>query len=229
MTNNALTENDIVLAGEAALGLLGSADRAIVAARIATDRAFADEILLWEERLQPLLDNAADAPAPEVFDKLVAQLGKAATRRPANTTLRVWQAIAGTATAAAAVLAVMLLTPPTQPPSAAPLLVAALSNEAGPAAVTASYDSQQGDLILTPVGLNTGALYPELWVIDGAGDAKSLGIIEANRATRVRVNEALRARMIRGATLAVTLEPRGGAPGGKATGEVIVSGKIEAL
>ncbi len=229
MTNNALTENDIILAGEAALGLLGSADRAIVAARVATDRAFANEVLLWEERFQPLLGNAQVVPSPDVFDTLMAQLGKIATRRPANTPLRIWQAIAGTATVAAAALAVMLLNPPSVTPNATPVLIAALSNAAGRGAVTASYDSARGDLILSPVGLKTGALYPELWVIDDAGDAKSLGVIAANRATRVRVNQALRARMMRGATLAITLEPKGGAPGGKATGEVIVSGKIEAL
>jgi anti-sigma-K factor RskA len=227
MTNSALTENDIVLAGEAALGLLSSADRAVVAARVATDRAFANEVLLWEARFEPLLGNAQEAPSLALFDTLKAQLSVASTRRPANAPLRFWQAIAGIATVAAAALGVMILNPPT--PATAPLLIATLSSDIGSGAVTAAYDSKHGDLIVTPVGLKTGALYPELWVIDRAGDAKSLGIVKGSHATRVRVDARLRARMMRGATLAITLEPKGGAPHAKATGEVIVSGKIEAL
>jgi len=117
------------------------------------------------------------------------------------------------------------VTPPT--PSAP--LVAALGSDTGNAAITARYDAGSGELLLTPVALDTGALYPELWVIPADGKARSLGMMASDKPTQVTVNAELRTFMEQGATLAITPEPAGGAPGGKATGPVIASGKITTI
>jgi anti-sigma-K factor RskA len=86
-----------------------------------------------------------------------------------------------------------------------------------------------GELLITPVGIDTQQLYPELWIINAAGEAKSLGIVAHDHASRIIVSAALRDRMTAGATLAITAEPAGGAPGGKATGPVIVIGEMQTL
>lgn len=229
MTLAALSDDDIVLAGEAALGLLDRAGEASVAARIATDPAFAAEVNAWSERLSPLLVSAAEPPSAQVWNAVHAKLDTAATRRPANGPVRLWQAIAGTATAVAATLAIMLVNPPAQAPTPSNTLIAALGSETGRAAMTAAYDERRGELVMTPVALDVGARFAELWVIDGAGDAKSLGFVDGNSATRVPVALALRTRMKSGMTLAVTLENDNGAPHAKAAGPIVVSGKIEIL
>ena len=229
MTLAALSDDDIVLAGEAALGLLDRAGEASVAARIATDPAFAAEVNAWSERLTPLLASAATPPSAQVWNAVHAKLDTAATRRPANGSVRLWQAIAGTATAVAATLAIMLVNPPAQTPTPSNTLIAALGSETGRAAMTAAYDEARGELVMTPVALDVGARFAELWVIDGAGDAKSLGFVDGNSATRVPVALALRTRMKSGMTLAVTLENDNGAPHAKAAGPIVVSGKIEIL
>jgi anti-sigma-K factor RskA len=230
VTVRTLSEDDVVLAGEAALGLLDRAGEATVAARVATDAAFAAEVNAWTERLAPLLVSAAEPPSAKVWNDVRARLGSVATRRPANGPVRLWQAIAGTATAVAATLAIMLVNPPAQAPvTPAQTLVATLGSETGRAAMTAAYDAQRGELVMTPVSLDTGARFAELWVIDGTGDAKSLGFVDANGATRVPVAQALRTRMKSGMTLAVTLENDNGAPHAKAEGPIVVSGKIEIL
>jgi anti-sigma-K factor RskA len=230
MTAVLLSEDDIVLAGEAALGLLDRASEAVVASRIATDARFAAEVLAWQERFTPLFDVVPTLPSANVWNVVATKISSVPTRRAANAPVRLWQAIAGTATAVAATLAIMLVNPPVQAPTVAPqTLVAALGSETGRAAMTAAYDPQRGELVVTPVAMDAGSRFPELWVIDASGDAKSLGFVKADGATRVPVGQALRGRMQRGMTLAVTLEPNGTAPHDKASGPVVVSGKIEIL
>jgi anti-sigma-K factor RskA len=81
-------------------------------------------------------------------------------------------------------------------------------------------------MLLTPVSLDTGKLYPELWIIPADGKARSLGIVAGDHATQMVVPANMRVFMEQGATLAITPEPAGGAPGGKATGPIMASGKI---
>lgn len=224
-----LSEDDIILAGEAALGLLDRAGEAVVASRIATDPRFAAEVAAWQDRFAPMLAHEPTPPSARLWQNIAARIGEAPGRRAANgPSLRLWQGLAGGATAVAATLAFMLVNPPAPPPSA-PTLVAALGSESGRAAMTAAYDSQRAELLITPVAMAADAGFPELWVIDASGDAKSLGFVKADGATRVAVGPALRDRMKSGMTLAVTLEPDGTAPHAKATGPVVVSGKIEIL
>jgi anti-sigma-K factor RskA len=228
--NISLSDDDVVLAGEAALGLLDRAGEAVVASRIATDARFAAEVSAWQDRFLPMLAADAAPPSAKIWDNISVQIGAVPTRKPANNPIRLWQSIAGGATAVAATLAFMLINPPAPRSTApTPTLVAALGSETGRAAMTAAYDSQRGELVVTPVAMKADGGFPELWVIDASGDAKSLGIVNADSATRVSVGPALRGRMKSGMTLAVTLEPNATAPHAKASGPVIVSGKIEIL
>lgn len=84
-------------------------------------------------------------------------------------------------------------------------------------------------MVVLPVSLDTGQLYPELWIIPADGQARSLGIVEQSSPTTVTVPSDMRQYLASGGTLAITPEPEGGAPGGKATGPVIASGKIATL
>ncbi len=230
MTGQTLSDDDIVLAGEAALGLLDRASEAVVASRIATDANFAAEFSAWQDRFAPMLITDVAPPPAKIWNDIRVKIGTVPTRRAANTSVTLWKSIAGGATAVAATLALMLVNPPAPAPMApTPTLVAALGSETGRAAMTAAYDTRRGELVVTPVSMNADGRFPELWVIDASGDAKSLGFVDATTATRVAVNPALRARMKSGMTLAVTLEPDGTAPHAKAAGPVIVSGKIEIL
>jgi anti-sigma-K factor RskA len=108
-------------------------------------------------------------------------------------------------------------------------MIAALGSEDGRSAITATYDSAQGTMLLTPVALDTGELYPELWIIPADGKARSLGVINGDRPTKMDVSPDMRQYMNEGALLAITPEPAEGAPGGVATGPVLASGKIRIL
>lgn len=223
-----LSEEDFALAGEYVLGLLDSADEAVSAARLATDAEFAEEVEAWRLRLQPMVVGAETTPSPAVWEAIANNIPQPTGQDVGTRSLRIWQVIAGFSTSAAAILAVILLQQPTpaiQPPSAPPL-IAALGSENGQASLTARYDSSSGLMLLTPVSLKTGKLYPELWVVPADGKARSLGIIRADGASEIAINPMMRDFVGEGATLAITPEPEGGAPGGKATGPIIASGKI---
>jgi anti-sigma-K factor RskA len=236
-----LNEDDIALAGEYVLGVLDAAEHDAARARIAKDAAFAAEVAAWEQRLNPLLNHPAETPAPHVFDRISASLPapRAVASNDNKQSLRWWQGISGAAIAASLVMAVMLFNTNTNAPPAvvapAPsqILVAAMGTKgaavSGPQAMTARYDAGAGELLITPVAINTKKLYPELWIINPAGEAKSLGMLAQDRPSKIIVSPALRDRMAAGSKLAVTAEPIGGAPDGKATGPVVVIGDIQTI
>lgn len=222
-----LNEDDIALAGEYVLGLLDAAGEATVNARIATDPDFAAEVEAWRVRLQPMLAGEETPPA-HVWNAIDGAVPSPTGQDVGGSKLLFWRTLTGISVSAAAILGIMLLQKPdavTAPATEAPL-IAALGSETGAASLTASYDANTGRMIVTPVSLDTGRLYPELWIIPADGKARSLGIVETKSATSIIVPAELQQYMGAGGTLAITPEPEGGAPGGKATGPVIASGKI---
>jgi anti-sigma-K factor RskA len=225
-----LTEDDIALAGEYVLGLLDPAESAAAQARAATDAEFAAEIDAWRERLQSIA-GGADEPAPDhIWSKIERTLPAPTGQDVGRGSLRIWQGLTALSAAFAAYFGFLAWQQPVVlPVDSRPPLVAALGSETGNAAITARYDAGNGELLLTPVSLETGKLYPELWVIPADGKARSLGMMATDKPTQVTVTAELREYMAQGATLAITPEPAGGAPGGKATGPVIASGKITTI
>jgi anti-sigma-K factor RskA len=225
-----LGEDDIALAGEYVLGLLDPAETANAQARAATDADFATEVEAWRERLQSMAAGN-DTPAPDyIWSGIVHALPTPTGQDTGRGTLRIWQGLTAISMAVAAYLGVLNWTKDVPPEiDTPPTMVAALGSEKGNAAITARYDAGSGELLLTPVSLKTGELYPELWVIPADGKARSLGMMATDKPTQVIVTAEMRGYMAQGATLAITPEPASGAPSGKATGPVIASGKITTI
>ncbi len=228
MTN--LSEDDVALAGEYVLGLLDAAGEATTSARMATDAAFAAEVEAWRERLAPMLEGEETPPA-HIWNRVQNNLPAPTEQDVGTGKLLFWRTLTGISVGAAAILGILLLQ---KPEAVAPLaneapLIAALGSETGNASLTASYDAGTGRMIVTPVSLDTGKLYPELWIIPADGTARSLGIVASKSATSIIVPADKRQFLDVGGTLAITPEPEGGAPGGKATGPVIASGKIATI
>jgi anti-sigma-K factor RskA len=72
---------------------------------------------------------------------------------------------------------------------------------------------------------NTEGKSLELWVLPKNGAPRSLGLIDNDRDTRLRL-AAADPRLQLANALAVSLEPRGGSPTGQPTGPVLCSGVI---
>ena len=222
-----LNENDIALAGEYVLGLLDAAEQAAAQARVATDAAFAAEVDAWRDRLASMAGGADIAAPDHIWANIDSALPNATGQDVGHGNLRLWQGLTAASLAVAAYLGFLVANPPVMPTLASPApLVAALGSETGNAAITARYDTQNGELLITPVSLETGKLYPELWIIPTGGTPHSLGIMAAGKPTLVAVTPQMRAFMAVGGTLAITPEPQTGGPGGKPSGPVIASGKM---
>jgi anti-sigma-K factor RskA len=65
----------------------------------------------------------------------------------------------------------------------------------------------------------------ELWALPKNGAPRSLGLVENERDTRIRL-AASDARLLNANAFAVSLEPHGGSPSGAPTGTVLCSGAI---
>lgn len=225
-----MTEEDFTLAGEYVLGLLDPGQDAVAAARVATDVNFAAEVEAWRLRLNPLF-GMEQAPPKELWSKVERSLPPATLQDTGAGKLIFWRALTGISVTAAVFMGVLLLRPTANAPEiVTPTpMIAALGSEDGRSAITARYDQAHGTMLLTPVALDTGKLYPELWVIPADGKARSLGMIKGDRPSEMMVSPGMRQYVSEGALLAITPEPAQGAPGGVATGPVLASGKISIL
>ena len=178
-----------------------------------------------------------------------------ATRHSAWQSAGFWRAAAGLATAAA-IAAVVIgplglfqgdqpvgpgpvavqptpptpSTPPVEDPSA-PKPVSTLVRDDGSTGWLASVDRADGTVLMVPVPLaaDAGGRVPELWLIPPGESPKSLGVVSNDRSHTVKVPDTLRDALAKGALLAVTLEPGGGAPQGIPTGPIIAKGDIVTL
>jgi anti-sigma-K factor RskA len=225
-----LSDDDIALAGEYVLGLLDAAGEAQTNARIATDNEFAAEVEAWRLRLQSMLGRE-EVPPSHIWTDIEKALPSPSGQDVSHGKLIFWRTLTGISVSAAAILGILLLQEPDAQPVPAPEapMIAALGSETGNASLTASYQADSGRMIVTPVSLDTGELYPELWIIPADGTPRSLGIVASKDATSMTVPADLRQYMGAGGTLAITPEPQGGGPGGKPSGPVIASGKITTI
>ena len=225
-----MTEDDQTLAAEYALGVLDADGRREAEQRIARDAAFADEVAAWEARLAPLAAQVpAVQPPAQVWQNIERTLG-GAPRTGLWDRVAFWRWLSfGTAALAACLVAfigVTLLLP--DKPMVA-TLVAPVAVPGGPVFV-ANYDPARDTIMVLPSNaprLQTHV--PELWLIPPDGKPRSLGVLDPIRPVTLRILPELRALTTPEATLAVTMEPPGGAPGGNPTGPVIAQGKLTSL
>lgn len=225
-----LSEDDIALAGEYVLGLLDAAGEVSANARIATDAEFAAEVEAWRERLAPMLAGD-EVPPAHLWDAIQDAMPAPTGQDVGTGKLLFWRTLTGISVSAAAILGILLLQKPdaVAPTTPEAPLIAALGSETGGASLTASYEAGTGRMIVTPVSLDTGKLYPELWIIPSDGQPRSLGIVASKAVTSMTVPAELQQFMGTGGTLAITPEPQTGGPGGKPSGPVIASGKITTI
>lgn len=230
-------DND--LAAEYALGVLEGDALARARSLAERDPSFRAEVARWTGRLAPLLEDVEPAAPPQdVWSRIEARIedgtgsGNIVALRRRVT---LWRGIAGASSAIAAGLAVLLLAGPQQAPApvaptqvpAAPPLVAMLGSDQETKLV-ATWDPSGRRLILAVAGemASDPAHSHELWVIPAGGKPHSLGTMADRPQMHMRLAETIATLMRQGATIAISVEPRGGSPTGQPTGEVIAAGPL---
>lgn len=226
-------------AAELALGLLDGNERAAALRRVLAEPAFAADVERWRLYFAQLFDLWPEAQPPEdLIDRIDASLGGPL---PMRRRVLPWPLIATVMTAIAAALLVVVAlrpaTPPAAPPTIAqapapvaaptvsppqPLLVAAIGGDA------AVFEPATGRLRIADAPDVARGRVPQLWVIGADQTPYSLGLIgEGDNALVLAPTD--RARLVAGATLAVSAEPPGGSPKPTPTGPVVATGALRAV
>ena len=238
-----------LLAGEYVLGVLDATQRRHLQARIESEPAFSQWVQAWEGRFASLLDEIAPVAAPtQLWLRIRTQLGWApvdGARRGPWQSVSFWRGATALA-AAAAVAAVIIGRIPQVPaptpapprvvvqlppqPAEQPKPVTTLSRDDGSPGWLASLDVAHGTVMMVPVPAAADAQgrVPELWLIPEGEAPRSLGLVSINKAHSVAIPEGLRRALTASSTLAITLEPPGGAPKGVPTGPIIAKGSLQA-
>lgn len=236
--------SDDVLAGEFVLGVLDSVQRRQVQARLESDRLFAQRVEAWERRFAPLLADIAPVEAPpQVWSAVCRRLGWMEGEPVATGfwhSLRFLRAAAVLSTVVAIVALAFavgrfsaLAPPPLAPqqPEAGARPVTPLAHDDGTPGWLASVDAAGGTVLMVPVPAapDPQGRVPELWLIPAGKAPISLGAVSITRSHTVAVPENVRAALVAGSTLAITLESAVGIPHAAPTSAVIAKGTIQAV
>ncbi|MTJ03195.1 MAG: hypothetical protein FH759_00695 [Sediminimonas qiaohouensis] len=219
-------EDDRVLAGEYALGLLSPEEARAFEERMSAEPALRELYAGWAEDLAALTDDVEEvAPPADMPARIETALFGAAPRRS------LWQRLGLTWIIPGAVLASLLtffvvsndllVLDGDVPP-----LRAEIAAQDDSLRVLAAYDADDGALRVTR---DAGAAAPgralELWLIAGQAAPVSLGVLPEARDGVLQVAPEL-AEKLPGATLAISDEPPGGSPTGAPTGDVLATGQV---
>ena len=219
------------LVAEYVLGLLGPADHERIGRQIEADRALQRERDFWSARFAALDGEFAEETAPaHVLERIEARLFGAQTKPSLWNSLALWRGItAGALAVAVAAIGFNLMQPAPSVTAATTQLVAALQAEGSDVRFLALYDGE-GTVRLTALsGDVPDDRDLELWAIQDGGDPISMGVIPVNARSEVTVSDQVMAGWGEGSTLAITVEPKGGAPEGKPTGPVVAAGDVHEI
>jgi anti-sigma-K factor RskA len=233
------------LAAEYVLGSLNPVERAKVAVGRKMDPTLDAAIKAWERRLNPLSDALPGVEPPRRVLRNVMRQIEAPRQQPiAPVKTSAWSrgarlgaAFAGGACAMAACVAAVLLWPSQAPPSMPARLVAELekSNTANgmmparvPLGFVVYFDLRASTMIVSPLAVPPGSRRDyQLWLVPhGSAPPISLGVIPLAEPTTLPWPATFPPNDLTHATLAVSLEPAGGAPKGVPTSPTMFAGKL---
>lgn len=220
-----------MMAAELALGLLEGQELADAKRRLLSDRDFAGAVEDWRNRFAALFAGFASVTPPATVETRMDAALAPAPSAPAPANDRGWLAVAasaviGVALGFAVYAGIRPGPPPVHAPPAPRLIATAITPTTGAPALAAVYDADRGEVRVTRAALAPAGHSAELWVIAGKAPPRSLGLLADTGGTRLGVSAPLRAAMAAGATLAVSIEPRGGSPTGAPTGPVVATGVL---
>ena len=226
------------------LGTLAARERDAFERALASDPSLRAAVRAWEARLAPLSDGVpAITPDPRTWSALVARLaprsGPAASPQEGGQeggtgrvvrlerAVRRWRAATAGAGALAAALALVIAGGAVlRAPADAPGYLAVVNRGGELPALVVRVDPRAGVVQVRSLAAETPADRSlQLWYIAPGAAPRSLGVLDPS-ATRLPIPAALRGPEAGGATLAVSVEPRGGSPAAGPTGPVVYSGRL---
>jgi anti-sigma-K factor RskA len=234
-------DREMALAAEYALGLLDGPELDEARRRRASEPDFAREVARWRGRLAPLHSEIDEIDPPaDLWDRVDAAIRLAGAANDNERTLHhavtVWRSATAVMTAVAASLAMVLILQPhptQQPrprsisvPASAPMVAMVGDQKATTLMVSWEPSTRQLVMAVAAPAPTDVSHSRELWVIPAGGKPHSLGLLPAGNASHRRLADAIADLLQQGATIAISVEPRGGSPTGAPTGPVVATGAL---
>jgi anti-sigma-K factor RskA len=229
--DNTIPEGDDLIAAEYVLGVLPEQERREVARRIETDKPFAQLVARWQKQFDPLNDEYDAVQAPQQLKSRIDQrlfaIEVAASSSFWNN-IAFWRGLAFAALAFAVIGIGRELIE--RPARIGEQLVASMETQGSTVRTLAIFDDQTRKLKVTVVsGDMPKDRSLELWLIAGNEAPVSLGLMVSPQVTEFNLPSPLLAKLRDGTTLALTVEPVGGAPGGAPTGPIVAAGIVRKI
>jgi anti-sigma-K factor RskA len=225
MTDTLQQNDDGTLAAEYVLGTLPEAERRAFAARLGSDAALRQQVQYWEAQFSSFnADYASANPPPALRGAVHERLFGPEEKKGFLQSLGFWR---GLSFATLATLAITVAVPYFSNPAPKTTSVAELALQQGGGVQLAAYFDADKKLIryarVSDAPLSGRDF--ELWVIIGKDAPVSLGVVPSDKSGVIKVSADLATKMA-DATLAISDEPKGGSPTGKATGAILSVGKL---
>ncbi|TVR09140.1 MAG: hypothetical protein EA385_08150 [Salinarimonadaceae bacterium] len=238
-----MTEDFSDKAAEYVLGTLDADERRAFEARLLVDAGLRQEVAFWRERLRAIADGAPEIRPParvwRNIESNVTRLSGGSLRsavsdldevRRLRRSRAIWRlSTLGAGALAASILAVAVIlpqqiAPPPDDIATGERFVAVVNRGGELPALIVRVDTQSGLVHVRSLATEAPPESSlELWYIAGDDAPRSLGLVEDGAlpiAAPALFEDA------DGATLAVSVEPRGGSTTGAPTGPVIYSGQL---
>ncbi|AUH33005.1 anti-sigma factor [Paracoccus tegillarcae] len=232
MTDDApdLDPDDVATAGEYVIGTLPLAEREVFRQRLLHEPQLLDEVSRWQTHFDPMADEVRPVGPPDrVWAAVEARLFAPAPDAQTGRRNAFWRWLAIGATCAAAALLVLLAQWPLGQTDSRQLWVSDMVSADSSVRLTALYDDVDGEMRVAVAGQPPAEGRDfELWLIQGDRAPVSLGVMpDAGHAAMIIPDEFR--LLIANATLAITDEPQGGAPGGVATGAIVAQAQMRQI
>ena len=209
-----------LLAAEYVVGTLRGPARRRFSSMARTDPRVEAILRTWEGELTPLAERLAPVEPPaRVWREIESRIG---TRETNNA---FWRTFGMLAAGFASVLAVAFLWFSPQRDSDPAFVAVLTASDAVPRMVVAIHGGNELRVRMVKPWTGVEGKSLELWAVPKSGAPRSLGLIENDRDSRIRI-AAADPRFAGANAFAVSLEPRGGSATGQPTGPVLCSGVI---
>lgn len=219
-------DDDRVLAGEYALGLLSPEEARAFEARMQTDPGLRAAYAGWAEDMAALTDDIDEVAPPHDMPDRIAEAIDGPTRKPGLLSKLGLSWIVPGAVLASLLAFFVVSNDLLVPDGDVPSLRAEIAAPDDSLRVTAAYDGARGQLRITrAAGQARPGRALELWLIVGEAAPVSLGVLPEGREAALAIPAEM-APKLPGAVLAISDEPPGGSPTGAPTGDVLATGQV---
>ncbi|MDN5939828.1 MAG: anti-sigma factor, partial [Salinisphaera sp.] len=213
-------------AAEYALGLLSEMDTRAFARRLRQEPGLGAALESWQKQLAELgMQLAPVTPRSSVWRRVMLRTSV----RPQRRQLVLWRALAAAASVAALAMGVLLYSQQSQAPQA-PRYASLIRDDTLGVGWLITPGRHRDQLVVSTLGeyrqRQDKAL--ELWLLPPGGQPVSLGLLPRDGTRVVHLPIADAHGLSNLATLAISIEPKGGSPTGRPTGETLAIAPVTA-